>query len=124
MRTYRRIETAEPGFLEYLARHADRMDDQAPSAAWVCEEDCTIFGTLLAYTRPHLRLSMILDFPGYTIPLRLAETFEHWAASKSIKGYAMVVDQKDDKFCKILERRGGVLIRSFDGVLEYTHEIG
>ena len=124
MRTYRRIETAEPGFLEFLARHADRMDDQAPAAAWVCEEDRTISGTLLAYTLPHLRLSVILESPGFTVPLRLAETFEHWAASKNIKGYAMVVDQKDDKFCKILERRGGILIRQFDGVLEYTHEIG
>lgn len=109
--------------MTYLARHADRMDEQAPAAVWVGETD-KIEGALLVYTRPHLRVSMILDNPGFMIPLRLIESFEHWAGSRGIKGYAMIVDPNDDRFCRILERRGAVLCHKSDGCLEYTQEIG
>lgn len=123
-RTYRRIEKAEPALMEYLARHADRMDEQAPSAVWVCEDAGAILGALLVYPFPHLRVSLVLE-PGigFMVPFRLAEAFEAWARRHQINTYRIVVSAADDKFCRILERWGALLSHSGNEWNEYVHTI-
>lgn len=128
MRTYRQVTEFEPKIAELLARHAERLiAPTPPRGLWVCEENGEPIIALTVYTEPHVRVSAIIDKPEtkpFASLTRLAETFETWATGIGLRSYCVVVDRGDDHYCKIIEKRGGLLVGQPTGQwAEYLHEI-
>lgn len=127
MRTYRQVTEFEPRIAAFLKRHAERLiAPTPPRGLWVCEEDGEPIIVLTVYTQPHIRVSAIIDRPE-TKPFqsltKLAQTFEEWALKVGVRAYAIVIDKYDDHYCKIIEKRGGVVLREDGQWVEYLHEI-
>jgi GNAT superfamily N-acetyltransferase len=127
MRTYRQVTAFDPKVAAYLARHRERLiAPTPPRGIWVCEEDGDIVIALTVYTEPHLRISAIIDKPE-TKPFqslaRLASEFEATAKESGVGRYCVVIHKSDDHYCKIIERRGGVILSEDGQWTEYLHEI-
>jgi hypothetical protein len=128
MRTYRQVTGFEPKVAAFLARHAERLlAPTPPRGLWACEEDGEPIILLTVYTEPRIRVSAIIDHPE-TRPAasltRLVQEFERWAVSVGATSYGVVIDRADDQYCKIIERRGGLLMGTPTGPwVEYLHEI-
>lgn len=127
MRTYRQVTDFEPKVAELLARHAERLiAPTPPRGLWVCEEDGEPIIVLTVYTEPRIRISAIIDNPEtkpFNSLARLAECFEEWAKSVGILSYCVVIARGDDHYCKIIERRGGLVLAEDGPWIEYLHEI-
>lgn len=127
MRTYRQVTEFEPKIAELLARHADRLiASTPPRGLWVCEEDGEPLIVLTVYTEPHTRISAIIDEPEkkpFSSLTRLAQTFEEWALKVGVRHYGIVIDKHDDHYCKIIEKRGGIVMQEDSQWVEYLHEI-
>jgi hypothetical protein len=128
MRTYRQVTEFEPKIAELLKRHADRLiASEPPRGLWVCEEDGEPLIALTVYTEPHVRISAIIDRPEtkpFASLVKLADAFEEWATSIGLRAYGVVIDRGDDHYCKIIEKRGGVVLQQDSRWIEYLHEIG
>lgn len=127
MRTYRQVTGFEQKVADFLARHAERLiAPTPPRGLWVCEEDGEPIIVLTVYTEPRVRVSAIIDQPDtkpFTSLTRLAQEFESWAVSVGVRSYCVVIDKHDDHYCKIIERRGGVVLNDGPQWIEYLHEI-
>ena len=127
MRTHRQVTDFEPGVAAYLAKHRERLiAPEAPRGLWVCEEDGEIVIALTVYTEPYVRVSAIVDDPTmkpFQSLSRLAESFEAWAMETGIGRYCVVIHKGDDAYCRIIERRGGIVLRETPEWIEYLHEI-
>lgn len=127
MRTYRQVTDFEPKVADLLARHAERLiAPTPPRGLWVCEEDGEPIIVLTVYTEPRIRISAIIDNPEtkpFNSLARLAECFEEWAKGVGIESYCVVIARGDDHYCKIIERRGGLVLSEDGPWVEYLHEI-
>lgn len=127
MRTYRQVMDFDPKVAALLARHVERLiAPEPPRGLWVCEENGEPIIALTVYTEPRLRVSAIVDKPEerpFASLRRLAEEFEGWAKSIGVTAYCVVIDKHDDHYCRIIERRGGVVIGEDATWIEYLHEI-
>lgn len=124
---YRQVTEVEPAVTAFFKKHVDRLvGGELPQGLWVCEEDGELCMALLVYTKPHVRVSVIIDKPEtkpFVSLARLAKTYEGWATSRGIGSYAVVVPEAGDDYCKIIEKRGGVEIGRGGGWVEYLHQI-
>lgn len=123
MRSYRQVTDVEPASAAFLEQHLERLGNELPAGLWVCEDDGEIKMALLVYTEPHVRVSIISDVASVHMLSRLAKTFEGWAKSHGVTSYAVVIEESDDAYRKILERRGAIEIARVDGWVEYLHQI-
>lgn len=127
MRTFRQVTEFEQPIADLLQRHADRLiAPEPPRGMWVCEEDGVPVIVLTVYTQPHVRISAIIDKPEtkpFASLVKLADAFETWASGVGIKAYGIVVDRGDDHYCKIIEKRGGVVLQQDGQWTEYLHQI-
>ena len=127
MRTYQRVTELTDARKDFFARHRDRiMSEHMPRGAWVCEEDGEPLIGLLVFTEPNLRISVIMDEPEkkqFNSLSKLAKTFEKWASENEITHYGVVIDQADDHYARIIEKRGAVEMARYGPWVEYLHQI-
>lgn len=127
MKTYQKATSISPALGAFLQRHLDRLvSDELPKGIWTCEEDGEPLIVLLAYTEPHLRVSVIMDEPSKSRFMsleRLARSFESWAKENAITHYCVVVPESDDWYAVIIERRGAIELGRSNGWIEYLHQI-
>lgn len=125
-RIIRQVTDFEPIIAGFLVTHSDRMVDELPRGIWVCEDEGVPIAALLVYTDPAVRLSVVRrsdDDQCWTALHRLGTTAEDWFSSVGVTHYGMAVHSSDQKFCRLLERRGAIVIEEKDGWVEYLHTI-
>lgn len=127
MRTYQRVTELTEARQDFFARHRDRIiSEHLPRGAWICEEDGVPLIGLLVFTEPNLRVSVIMDEPEkkqFNSLSKLAKKFEKWATEHEITHYGVVLDQNDDHYARIIEKRGAVEMARYGPWVEYLHQI-
>lgn len=123
MRTIRQVTDFDEKVAALLTRHADLLiAPTPPRGLWVCEEDGEPIIALTVYTEPRIRVGLVVDRPEtrpFASIASLVEAFEEWGKTVGLKAYTVVADRADDRFCALVERRGGVVLASEKDWVEY-----